>query len=374
MSDRPAEDSGPVRTVNVRLDPGWVRRSAVGVFVLFAIFQVAEWAWRSLANFLFLLLLAWLLGLAIDPVVTYLQRRLGWKRGLGTITVMLGLALLTGIFFFAFGQLFATQIVALIQAAPDLVQNVINFLNERFNLGLDPNTIIDQLNLNTQNVTRFASQAAGGVLGFLSSAIGVVFQGFTLLLFAFYFAADGPRFRRVVASMLPSKSQAVFADVWNIATVKAGGFVISRLGLAALSAFFSAIFFIIIDLDFWLPLALWMGLVSQFIPTLGTYLAIALPALIALLSDDRLDAVLVIVFATIYQQVENYFFSPRISSKTMDIHPAVAFGSVIVGAALFGPIGALIGIPLAAAVLAFMQTYTRRYEIIPELTEEKAEA
>jgi predicted PurR-regulated permease PerM len=374
MTDHEGNNPGPIRTINVRLDPGWVRRSAVGVFVLFALFQVASWIWHSIADFLFLLLLAWLFGLAIDPVVTYLQRRLGWKRGLGTMVVLLGLAALTAVFFFAFGQLFATQIVALIQAAPDIVQNVIDFLNERFNLGLDPNTIIDQLNLNTQDVTRVASRAAGGVLGVLSSAIGVVFQGFTLLLFAFYFAAEGPRFRRTVASVLPTKSQAVFADVWNIATVKAGGFVISRLGLAALSSFFSAIFFIIIGLDFWLPLALWMGLISQFIPTLGTYLAVALPALIAVLSDDKLDAVLVIIFATVYQQIENYFFSPRISAKTMDIHPAVAFGSVIMGAALFGPIGALIGIPLAAAVLAFMQTYGRRYEIIPELTEEEAEA
>ena len=72
-----------------------------------------------------------------------------------------------------------------------------------------------------------------------------------------------------------------------------------------------------------------------------------------MLSDDPWDAVWVIIFATVYQQIENYYFSPRISSRTMDIHPAVAFGSVIAGAALFGPIGALIGMWVAAAILAF---------------------
>ena len=55
----------------------------------------------------------------------------------------------------------------------------------------------------------------------------------------------------------------------------------------------------------------------------------------------------------------------------MDIHPAVAFGSVIAGAALFGPIGALIGIPVAAAIIAFAQAYTRRYEVIPQLQGEE---
>jgi predicted PurR-regulated permease PerM len=365
------QDDQDIQTVSVRLDPGWVRRSAVGVFVLFALFMVFMWAWKSLGDFLFLLLLAWLVGLAIDPIVTRLHDRWNWPRGLGTMFVFVTLAVFAVIFFIAFGQLFASQIVSLAQAAPSIIQNVIDWLNNRFNLGLNPQTIIDQLNLSPSTVGKFAQQAAGGVLGVLSSAIGIVFQGFTLLLFAFYFAADGPRLRRFVASLLPSKQQTVFHDVWTIATDKAGGFVISRLGLAAISAFFSAIFFILIGLDYWLPLALWMGLISQFIPTVGTYLAVALPALIAILSDQPLDAVWVIIFATVYQQVENYWFSPRISSKTMDIHPAVAFGSVIAGAALFGPIGALIGIPVAAAIIAFAQAYTRRYEVIPQLQGEE---
>ena len=135
------------------------------------------------------------------------------------------------------------------------------------------------------------------------------------------------------------------------------------------AVFFSAVFFILIGLDYWLPLALWMGMISQFIPTVGTYLAIALPGLIAILSDQPLDAVWVIIFATVYQQIENYYFAPRISARTMDIHPAMAFGSVIIGATLFGPIGALIGIPVAATVIAFVQAYTRRYNLIPELAE-----
>jgi predicted PurR-regulated permease PerM len=51
----------------------------------------------------------------------------------------------------------------------------------------------------------------------------------------------------------------------------------------------------------------------------------------------------------------------------------VAFGSVIAGAALFGPIGALIGIPVAAAIIAFAGEYTRRYQLIPELSETSEE-
>ncbi|MGB8381545.1 MAG: AI-2E family transporter, partial [Dermatophilaceae bacterium] len=75
----------------------------------------------------------------------------------------------------------------------------------------------------------------------------------------------------------------------------------------------------------------------------------------------------IILFATIYQQFENYVFTPRVSRRTMDVHPAIALASVILGAALLGPVGALIGIPLAAAILAIVDTYSQRQQLVPEL-------
>ena len=82
---------------------------------------------------------------------------------------------------------------------------------------------------------------------------------------------------------------------------------------------------------------------------------------------DPIDVVWIIIFATVYQQIESYVFTPRVSRATMDIHPAIALGSVFVGFAIFGPIGAIIGIPLAAAIIAVIETYANRYELVPEL-------
>ncbi len=154
--------------------------------------------------------------------------------------------------------------------------------------------------------------------------------------------------------------------MWEIAVDKTGGYVLSRLMLAALSAFFTGIFLWVLGVPFWLPLAIWTGVVSQFIPTLGTYLAIALPALIAA-TRQPLDGVWVVVFGVGYQQIENYLFAPKITARTVSIHPAVAFGSVIVGAALFGPLGALVSIPVIAAIQAVADTYGRRYELADEV-------
>jgi predicted PurR-regulated permease PerM len=64
------------------------------------------------------------------------------------------------------------------------------------------------------------------------------------------------------------------------------------------------------------------------------------------------------------QQVENMVLSPRITSRTMALHPAVAFGAVIAGGAIMGPIGALLALPAAASVQALVSSYLHRYEVV----------
>ena len=98
-------------------------------------------------------------------------------------------------------------------------------------------------------------------------------------------------------------------------------------------------------------------------PTIGTYIAGALPIVIALI-DKPIDAVWVLAVILVYQQIENYLLAPPIQAETMDIHPAVAFGGVIAGASILGPIGALLALPAAATLQAFVSTYVQRHEVI----------
>ena len=106
-----------------------------------------------------------------------------------------------------------------------------------------------------------------------------------------------------------------------------------------------------------------VGVVSQFVPVVGTYIANGFPALVAL-SVDPVKAIWVILFAIVFQQVENYFAAPRITARTMSLHPAVAFGSVLAGVGLFGPIGALIALPAAAVFQAVGSAYFERHEVV----------
>ncbi len=69
----------------------------------------------------------------------------------------------------------------------------------------------------------------------------------------------------------------------------------------------------------------------------------------------------------IYQQIENLTIEPKISAKAVDVNPAVAFGAVLLGAALFGVAGAFLAVPVAAMLLSLLDIYGHRYELLPRV-------
>jgi len=197
-----------------------------------------------------------------------------------------------------------------------------------------------------------------------------VFQAFTVALFTFYLVADGPRLRRTICSLLRPERQREVLRAWELAIDKTGGYIYSRSLLAGLSALATWIALSIIGVPYALALALWVGIISQFVPVVGTYIAGALPVVIAGLNEP-VDIIWTLAFIIVYQQIENYLLAPRITAHTMELHPAVAFGTVIAGAALIGPVGAVLALPAAAVGQAFVSTYIQRHDVVEsELTHE----
>lgn len=143
---------------------------------------------------------------------------------------------------------------------------------------------------------------------------------------------------------------------WEIAVDKTSGYLYSRGLRALISAVARFIMLALLDVPYALALAVWVGVVSQFIPVIGTYLAAAMPMLAAF-AGDLWYAVVVLVFVVVYQQFENYLIQPKLTSKTVDIHPVVAFGSVIAGTALLGVVDTLIAIPAVATLQTFFGAY-----------------
>jgi predicted PurR-regulated permease PerM len=358
-------ETGRGLDVNVHFDRGSVGRAALvlaGVGVGLLLFL---WLFSMLSHFLFLLVLAWLFSTALEPGIRWLVQR-GRSRGVATALVGGSAVLLALGLAVVFGQLFFNQVTDFVNGLPDLTASVIDWVNHRFRANLDPTTIASQLHLDPSQIATWAGSLSGGLLGVVGSLSSVLFDFVTVMVFGFYFAGAGPKLVHSLASWMPPRVQEVFITITEITIAKTGGYVVSKIVLAAASAFFHGIFFAAIGVPYWLPFALFAGITSQFVPIVGTYLGVILPV-VATVFDSPWKAAAIIGFAAVYQQIETYVFTPRVSEKTMDVNPAIALGAVFVGAAIWGPLGALIGIPLAAASVAILDTYSHRYELVPEV-------
>ncbi len=262
------------------------------------------------------------------------------------------------------------QLRALIEAAPDILETASRSTERWFNFEISQATIEEQLSNADSNLAGFATNIAGNVFGFASSLLGAIFMLLTVGLFTFYFTADGPRFRRAVLAVLPPARQHRVLWIWEVAIEKTGAYLYSRLLLALISGVTTFVVLSVLHVPFAVPLAMWMGLVSQFIPTVGTYIAMSLPLLVAVV-ESPVRALILFVFFFAYQQVENYMLSPRITAKTMELHPAVAFGCAIAGASVAGVLGAFIALPVAAVVQAVVSSALDRHDVVEaDLTRE----
>jgi predicted PurR-regulated permease PerM len=362
-ADAQATDSG---LVVIGFDTKSVRRSGLILMGLVAALLLGLWLFSVTRHFLFLLMLAWLFAIALEPGIRWFIRR-GRSRGLASAIVGGGALLVVLILGIVFGKLFFTQISQFVRSVPSVEASLIHWVNARFNTHISTTTISSSLHLSPSNIGSWAGQLSGGVLGVVGSLSAVLFDLVTVVVFGFYFAADGPNFFRTIATGMSPHAQKVFFNVSEITIAKTGGYVVSKIVLAALSSFFHGIFFAVIGVPYWLPFALLVGITAQFIPMIGTYIGIALPVL-ATVFISPWKAVAIIAFATVYQQIESYFFTPRVSAKTMDVNPAIALAAVFVGADIWGPLGALIGIPLAAAGVAILDTYKHSYTLVSEIS------
>lgn len=360
-----ANREGVTRVVLV---PGNVWRIGLVVIGLIVLFAVGRFVPGEGASLIFTAVMAWFISLAMEPAVSRLARHM--PRGAATGLVLLAVVLFLVVFFSLFGALIVEQVTNLVQSLPDFARNALTWVNGRFGTDYALEDLWETLNLDTDRLADMASQLAGGVLAVLGSIAGAVASFFIFALLLFYLSADGPRLRRWIATLFPPRIQETTVVVWDTMAEKTGRYVSARLVLAAVNATATAIVFLIIGLPSWLALALWTGMVAQFVPAIGTYISIVLPVLVGLLSPNPWLGVIVLGWGILYQQVENLTIEPRISARAVNVHPAVSFGSVILGTAMFGVAGALLAIPVVAMLLTLLDLYRTRYDVLPQLEDE----
>lgn len=362
MADQVEQSSAEVHTVSPR-----VKRTiwyAIGAVVL----TVCLWYVASqLTDLMVTIAICFFLAFALEPIVNAMAAR-GWKRGRATLLIYVVGLIAIAIFTILFGKMLVDQVIGLVSMLPDTYARVQDWLSTSFGV-----QIPDSQDLVREYLNNAVSAMAGSVLGLVGSFLGFVFGALTVLFVSFYLIAQGPSFRRTVCSVLPPARQREVLNIWNVAIDKVSGYLLSRSILAAICATFTSIFLIVIRVPYGLALGIFVGVVAQFVPTIGTYIAGVIPVVVAFGSSPW-QGIATLAFILAYQQVENLTIEPRISAKAMELNPAVSFVSVIAGAAILGPIGAFLALPFAGTVKAFVSTYVHRNELVEsELLTEAAD-
>jgi len=341
--------------------PRWIPR-LITIIVLVCIGLFAAYHMlRAVRTLLVLLLISFFLSIALEPGVNFLNRK-GWRRGWATGVIFFAFLLVVGLFIGLMVPLVVDQVARFIDNLPGYVDRISEWAG-RLGIDFSSERLREALANLEADLGSFAADIAGGIFGVGSALLGTVMQILTVALFTFYMTADGPRLRRAVLSMLPAARQREVLWAIDVAIDRTGGYFYSRALLAGISAALAWAAFTIIGISFPLALALWMGLISQFVPVLGTYIGGILPLAVALIESPP-KALAVLGYVLVYQGIENYLLAPRITARTMELHPAVAFGAAFAGGSLMGVAGALMALPVAATVQALIGAYLHRHEVV----------
>lgn len=318
---------------------------------------------RELRHLLWLLVVSSFFAVAMIPGVEQIHRRWGRRRGAAV-----------GVIYVSAVGFFILMVLVLIPAIEEFADQVrangggwIDQLNDLSREWLGRDLVGEEAGDRAAVVTQASLRGwSDNVLGLVSSSVGMLFDVGVVALFAFYFAADYPRIERALLSRMRPDRQHVYAWVSEVSIQQTGGYFYSRLLLTLINASlgFCVMLILGLPLAFALPLAVFMGFVSEFIPAIGTYIGAAIPILTVLAVQGLAKAVILLVWVLLYQGVENMLLSPRLSAKTMELDGAVAFGAALAGGAVAGPMGAFMALPFAALITAVVKNSGKRYEVV----------
>jgi len=337
----------------------WVLLAVVAAWLL--------WLLRTvLTPFVLAVLLAWL-G---DPLVSRMARWLR-SRTLAIVlvfTCMLALALAVVLILL---PMIERQIAALMDALPLwrqwLMRTALPWIEARSGMQiahwLDPEWLIDWLRGHWQQ----AGGVAGGVVNSLSrSGAALALWAVNLALVpvvTFYFLRDWPVLVARAAALIPRDQVDTVARLAGDASRSLSGFLRGQLLVMLAQGTIYAVGMSLVGLRLGLLIGLIAGLIS-FVPYLGAVLGIILALIAAIMQQGGLDWPLLLMVGgvfTIGQLVESYLLTPRLVGDKIGLHPVAVIFAVMAGGSLFGFLGLLLALPVAAVANVLLLHAHERY-------------
>jgi predicted PurR-regulated permease PerM len=298
---------------------------------------------------LLLVALSFFIAVGLEPIVALLHRR-NVPRGIAVLLVALGaVGVLVGFL--------ATAIPPLVNEINDLVKLAPHYLEELNKRS----SFLGHLNMKYHIVTHLQKALTGGGVGTVTSGVvgagKVVLGAITALVIVvaltIYFMADLPRVTATLYRLVPHSRRARTGLLIDEVFSRVGGYMLGNIITSVIAAVGTLIWLEIWGVPYPLLLSVFVGFMDL-IPIVGSTVAGVVVALVALTVSLPV-AIATGAYYLVYREAEDYLITPRIMRRTVDVSGLVTVIAVLIGGALLGIIGALIAIPVAAALKLMLE-------------------
>ena len=318
------------------------------------------WAAASVADVLLVILVSVFSIAVLSPVVSAMERS-GWRRGPAATALVLATVAVIALVVLVLADAVSGAVRGLGDDLPAIVakardSNVGGFINGGGN-GLDT------LKAHAGDIARGVGRFSGGVANVGVSAFGAVALVFSVLFLTLFGLIDEPRLRGWVGGLLYRAERGRYERVTDRIVQTTSRYMLGNLAISAICGTVYGITAVVLGVPYPLALALIAALLDL-VPGVGATIAGIVIGLVALsVSLHALIAFAIVI--VVYQQLENYLLQPTIIGKATQISGFTVLASVLAFGALFGLIGAIIGVPIAAAlqIVAEELTAPRRARI-----------
>ncbi|MBA2276385.1 MAG: AI-2E family transporter [Chloroflexia bacterium] len=316
------------------------------------------WLLIQIQSIILLLIIGIILAAAIEPLVFRLRRH-GLSRGQSIMIVYVCLLALLGLGIYALVPSLIRQVSALNEAVPTIFESLRQQALESDNAFIRRAGYRSVWNIENAYTSLRESPNIGQdqAVGVATSIIGVLFTAITVMIVAFYWMTEKATIKRVMLGLFPFGRRDRAHAIWDEIEYKIGGWTRGQLLLMVIIGVCSGAFYYVIDLRFWLALAIWAAL-TEAIPFIGPFIGGGTAALIALAESPE-TALMVVGFTIALQQLEGAVLVPRVMRNAVGMSPLTVVLAVLVGGVLIGPLGSLLAIPVGAAVQVLVQNLLR---------------
>lgn len=308
---------------------------------------VAYIFWLALSaasGILLLIVLALILAIGLEPIVRSLERH-RVPRWLGVVFVSVGAVAFLGVFLALAIPPIVREVNKLIDLAPHYLQSLqsqnslLGRINRQFHLVNDLKKALSNGGV---------SAVGSGLVGAGKTAISVATGILIVIVLTVYFLADLPRVRSMVTRLVPESRRPRTGALIDEGFARVGGFVFGNVVTSVIAGVGTFVWLEVFSVPYPAVLAVFVGLMDL-IPIVGSTIAGFVVSLVALTVSVPV-AVATLVFYVVYRNAEDYLITPRVMSRTVRVPGLVTVIAVIIGGSLFGIIGALIAIPVAAGI------------------------